>query len=344
MKVVAVQPIANVEVTEFHDGVLHLGGWIVDRTHPLTHVTLRLGARPWAERLPLFDRPDVLAALYPEIAHTVRCGFDVASPVTGLSADPGSRKLEIIAEQDGEARGAVVLGLRDLAAELERFPVPPEVLKRHVGGERDDFLSTGWRIYSDLRRALDPYGGWAAFGRILDWGCGCGRVMRYLLEEVAPERVAGCDIDRGAVDWLGPATRGASIQAIAPDPPTRYPDSSFDLVYGVSIFTHLGERMQHRWLAELRRITSRNGLVAVTVHGPELAPAGLRRRLERRGFADPFSEQASFFAPYAGRGYYRTAFHTPTYVEREWSRYLEVLEYRCRGINAHQDLVIMRKL
>lgn len=343
MRIVTSDPLANIEVAEIRRDSVRLAGWIVHRASPLTHVTLRLNSMPWGGEFPLHQRPDVRKSLCPGVRHTAGSGFDVVVPLERSNWREAVNRLEIVGRRDGENRGSITVGLRDLAGEMERFPVPPQILKLHVGRERDDFLSTGWRIYSDLKSELDRFGGWGAFDRVLDWGCGCGRVLRYLLEDVAAQRVSGCDIDREAIEWLTQVAKGSSFEVIQPGPPTPYPDGHFSIIYGISVFTHLSEEMQDMWLRELSRISTRDGLVAVTVHGPDLAVPRLRRRLKKRGFADIGSDHAAYFAPYAGGEYYRTAYHTPAYVEGHWSGYFDILAYVSRGINSHQDLVVMRR-
>ena len=37
-------------------------------------------------------------------------------------------------------------------------------------------------------------------------------------------------------------------------PPLLFPDCAFDLVFAISVFTHLDEQYQLAWLAELRRV------------------------------------------------------------------------------------------
>ena len=343
MRVVEIQPIANIEVMHIEGERVHMSGWVVHRAHPLSHVTLVVNSRPWANDVPLFDRPDVGRHLYPKLPHTIRSGFKVTLPVDRSQWVEGANKLELIVKSGAKEQGVATIAVRDLAKDAERFPVPSQILKLHVGLKRDDFLATGWRVYSDLKREVGRFGGWATFDRVLDWGCGCGRVLRYLLEDVPAERVFGCDIDREAIEWLARNARESSFEAIQPAPPTPYPEGHFDLIYGVSIFTHLSEEMQDEWLDELARISRPGALVAVTLHGWDLAPRRLRRSLQKRGFAEMGSAQAAYFAPYAGGRYYRTAFHTPAYVESHWSRHFDLLEYRSRAINAHQDLVVMRK-
>ena len=343
MRIIDEQPLANLQLMKVQGSDLQVSGWIVHRDHPLTHAALQIGSGRWRADVALSDRPDVRRNLYPEIEHTARCGFGAVVPWDTSAAAGTTRTLEIMARSGDLERGQVAIELRDLNPEPGRFPVPGELLKQHVGGRRDDFLATGWRIYTDLKRHVGRLGGWPEFDRILDWGCGCGRVLRYLYQEVPPARLFGCDIDRGAIRWISRAAGGASFQRIRRAPPTPYADRQFDLVYGISILTHLTEAMQDRWLDELHRITRPGGVVAVSVHGPELVPTRLRSRLARDGFTDVGSRQAFYFVPYAGLGYYRTAYHTPRYVEEHWSDYFEVLDYVCRGINAHQDLVLMRR-
>jgi SAM-dependent methyltransferase len=52
------------------------------------------------------------------------------------------------------------------------------------------------------------------------------------------------------------------------DPPLPYPDERFDLVYALSVFTHLTESQQRSWSAELHRVTRTCGYVLFTTHGP----------------------------------------------------------------------------
>lgn len=41
--------------------------------------------------------------------------------------------------------------------------------------------------------------------------------------------------------------------------------------------------------------------------------------------------------------FYQTAYHTEEYINREWLNYFELVQYIERGINNHQDAVILRK-
>ena len=51
------------------------------------------------------------------------------------------------------------------------------------------------------------------------------------------------------------------------DSPLAYADDTFDLVYALSVFTHLTEDLCEAWMDELYRIVKPGGAAIVTTHG-----------------------------------------------------------------------------
>ena len=41
--------------------------------------------------------------------------------------------------------------------------------------------------------------------------------------------------------------------------------------------------------------------------------------------------------------FYQSAYHTKDYIRREWSSYFNIINHIERGINTHQDAVILQK-
>jgi len=225
------------------------------------------------------------------------------------------------------------------------LPFPPEKLIHTVAGTRD----TGWfwqggqlgaQAITDLlaRRGVAL----AECARILDFGCGCGRVIRHLRALAPDSELHGTDYNRALVGWCARSLPGVTFFDNQLAPPTRHADAGFDLVYAFSVFTHLTGPLQHAWLAELRRITRPRGLIIITTHGD--------RYLEKLTGADRDTflrgEPVVWSGDDAGKNRC-AAFHPPSYVREHLAPAagLEVLEFVAEGAlgNPHQDAWLLQR-
>jgi len=112
------------------------------------------------------------------------------------------------------------------------FAVPPAELRYRVHGDLDvqSFLETGRQCLDDLRAALASVGrDLGSFHEILDFGCGCGRTLRWFEPWADRARVRGTDIDAEAIDWCRRCLPFASFSVNAGLPPLGFPDGAFDL-------------------------------------------------------------------------------------------------------------------
>jgi|CXWL01.1.fsa_nt_gi SAM-dependent methyltransferase len=167
--------------------------------------------------------------------------------------------------------------------EHPEFTFPDPMLVFEVAGHAslEAFDRSGARhaqmVTSLLRDARLP-----ASPRVLEWGCGPARVLRHLQAALndGGARLHGCDPDPRALAFAREANPAIAFQSIAPTPPTAYESSTFDAIYGISIFTHLGEVRAGAWAAELARLSKATGCVLVTNHGALAAARlnGARRR------------------------------------------------------------------
>ncbi|MEO6363550.1 MAG: UDP-N-acetylglucosamine 2-epimerase, partial [Caldimonas sp.] len=166
---------------------------------------------------------------------------------------------------------------RDFAADLrERFsggdpvPLPPPALRHRVGpnSSRAEFLHVGALCADDLTKVYAGLGRPAQTDlRWLDFGSGCGRVARHLLRPGALERFGlpalaytGVDVDRRQIAWAARHLPGR-FEVIPAAPPTGLAGEAFDVVFTISVFTHLDEAAQNGWLAELSRLLRPGGLL-----------------------------------------------------------------------------------
>ena len=175
-----------------------------------------------------------------------------------------------------------LLGMKRPAVAADGLPLPPAALMRRVAGTADVawFLEGGRRAVASLlphaRMAAGPV-------RVLDFGCGCGRVARHW-GSVPGVTLVGVDTELLSVLWcrrrlgLGHYHRNGLTARL------RFPDASFDFVYALSVFTHLDVPLQVRWLRELARVLKPGGSLALSLHGSEsvkTVPADLQRAFER---------------------------------------------------------------
>ena len=178
----------------------------------------------------------------------------------------------------------------------------------------------------------------AAMDAILDFGCGCGRVIRHW-RKLARPRVAGCDYNPLLVEWCAANLPFAEFRLNRLAPPLPYEDDSFDLLYTISIFTHLDEPLQRRWADELRRVVRPGGLVIVTVSGRDrvlehLGPEA-RERFDRGEMVVWRSELAGMNAC--------TVYHPERYIREELAHGFELVAHVPLGApDVRQDAVLLR--
>lgn len=103
---------------------------------------------------------------------------------------------------------------------------------------------------------------------ILDWGCGPARIVRHLPELLDKScSIYATDYNPKTIAWNRKALTGINFNLNSTNPPLPYVDSSFDIVYGLSIFTHLDEDLHYEWFNELTRITKKDGILFLTLQG-----------------------------------------------------------------------------
>jgi SAM-dependent methyltransferase len=217
---------------------------------------------------------------------------------------------------------------------------PPSNLRARVHGDE------GLQQFNNIGRLLS-YNLFSAFfalaenergNRVLDFGCGCGRVLSYLSKLFSNNHFYGSDIDREAIAWcqdnLSDICDFTTNDAL---PPLHFDSSFFDFIYSISVFTHLPEDMQFRWLEELKRVTKKGGYLLITTHGETLAPQEVQQDLKDRGF-----HYGTGVGTDGLPDFYQTSFHTEQYIRRHWGSYFEIVKFMKKGIHNHQDLVICR--
>ena len=223
--------------------------------------------------------------------------------------------------------------------------LPPASLRYRVHGspDIDSFLEAGKKCSQDIEAALAKIGkNLGSFQHILDFGCGCGRTLMCFANHSRSLHFYGTDIDADAVSWCRNSLDFARFGVNKPLPPLEYPSEMFDLIYAISVFTHINEDYQYRWLSELERIAKPKGIVLLTVHGRhcwENLPYEDVAKIERAGFIFIVSNTWKGIFP----EWYQVAYHTKEYVLDRYVEYFNILDYIPRGLHDLQDMVILQK-
>src|SRR5262245_2412839 len=102
--------------------------------------------------------------------------------------------------------------------------------------------------------------------RALDFGCGCGRLTRYL--NLSNHYITvGSDVNPDHVAWCSRHLSNVVALHNDPIPPLSLPEGSIDFAYSLSVFSHLPEHAAAMWLRELARVIAPGGVLVFTTHG-----------------------------------------------------------------------------
>lgn len=237
-----------------------------------------------------------------------------------------------------------------------RFPLPSFDNVRRVSGPSTNdlrYLVSGSTTFRQLNSITMRYfhRKVTEFSNIVDWGVGCARVIRHFWE-MAPDTLAaadqgnsiiGYDIDKVNIDWCRQHMNGhGEYELLDRDGGFPLPDGSVDLLYGISVMTHLSEYHGHKWLEEIRRVVRPGGAIILTTHGEACVYTWPHH------LALPFIEEFGFFDGIpdgalgnAHRGYYRATYHSRGYLKKYWAKYFDILDV-IPATNAFvQDFVVL---
>jgi SAM-dependent methyltransferase len=199
------------------------------------------------------------------------------------------------------------------------IPIPPvDLTARLRHGPRTEerragYLDRGALALEAIERLLPAGWEWAG-KRVLDFGCGAGRVIRHLIPPAPGCELWGSDIDPRCIEWdrrhLGPA----SFVLNGERPPLPFDDGGFDLIYAVSVFTHISD-LWASWLLEMHRVLAPGGLLVATFMGE-----GMCEPIS----GEPFDEERIGMNVYeAGQDWSRggpMVLHSPWWIEEHWGR------------------------
>jgi 2-polyprenyl-3-methyl-5-hydroxy-6-metoxy-1,4-benzoquinol methylase len=104
---------------------------------------------------------------------------------------------------------------------------------------------------------------------ILDYGCGWGRLIRLLYKYVSFENIYGMDPWDESIRVCNQHGVKGNLR-ISEYVPLSLPfERQFDLIFALSVFTHLSEKTTHTVLTTLRKYISPEGILVITIRPKE---------------------------------------------------------------------------
>jgi SAM-dependent methyltransferase len=105
--------------------------------------------------------------------------------------------------------------------------------------------------------------------RVLDFACGYGRLLRFLIHGVAPERIWAAEIQGEAVEYVVDRFDVHGLRSTAV-PEAFCPEQRFDVIWVASLFSHLPDGLFQRWLNQLAGLLDPGGILCFSVHDEAL--------------------------------------------------------------------------
>ena len=186
-------------------------------------------------------------------------------------------------------------------------------LVEHLEGDRDralfQYFQSGASIADSMIQVLRwRFGAPGRVGKLLDFASGYGRITRFLVREIPPERVWVADIYADGVRFQEERLGVHGIVSTL-RPEDFSCGERFDAILVTSLFTHLPEERFLAWLRALLGLLEPGGMLAFSVHSPEVLPPGVEMPAE--GF---------FFHEISESGSLDTSDYGSTWVTDEFVR------------------------
>jgi SAM-dependent methyltransferase len=251
------------------------------------------------------------------------------------------------------------------------YPEPPTHLMYRVVGQEATprgFLEGGLVDWRRMHLCLTEGGfEFERGGRVLDFGCGCGRILRFFARYASTCKFSGADVDEGAVDWCRQIFDFATFERLLHRPPSPFPSGHFDAVYAFSVFSHLPETLHRAWLEELFRITRPGAVVVLTIQGRRVidkmiargSPSDIPSSAELRRDLPRILKDGLAFYPFRkltlqnernqqhfdewDLEQYGSTFILPHYVHDRWTDLFDVVSLHLAP-DDWQDYVVLRRL
>ena len=175
------------------------------------------------------------------------------------------------------------------------YMASPEIQRAWTGSDGITLLRQSVTFVRAVRSSYEALTGNSMSGaRILDYGCGYGRLLRLMMYYAENDQLVGCDPWDESIRICVEDGFKCKLDVTDYLPESLpYPAESFDFIYAFSVFTHTSVRATKTALAALRKVIAKDGILAITIRPAEYwdmdqnftkQAAALKKKHRKEGF------------------------------------------------------------
>jgi SAM-dependent methyltransferase len=102
---------------------------------------------------------------------------------------------------------------------------------------------------------------------IAEWGCGPMRVLRHMPALFPDSEIIGLDYNPQTIEWCKREFTTIRFLLNQLSPPLPLKDGGADVIYNISVFTHLSEPLHYAYVSDLVRCLAPGGILISTFQG-----------------------------------------------------------------------------
>jgi SAM-dependent methyltransferase len=228
---------------------------------------------------------------------------------------------------------------------LKKYPdieLPPDyILFESFKMDYEKYFIGGKESAAWLKKQIQPY----LIGeslKILDWGCGPARLLRHLPALFENKsQFFGVDYNENTIKWCQKSIKDVTFFKNNLNPPLTFEPDFLDVIYGISVFTHLSKQNHIDWFTELSRVLQKKGVLLLTTHGNIFR---LRMTSQERAQFDR-GELVVRANVIEGHRVF-TTFHPPVFMRNLFETTCEILLHepgQAESWGLNQDVWVLRK-
>jgi len=185
-------------------------------------------------------------------------------------------------------------------------------------------------VYSDLKKFYESLTKKSFLdAKILDFGCGTGRILKLFLENHPTSNLFGVDPNKVVIQVAKSNCPGAHI-VTSERIPEKFPlREQFDFIYSYSVFTHISEKIHLKCLEAFSKILKPEGLCLITIRPRKYLTRKFRDNEKLKNFLERFDKNEFVFVQ-THEGPHLMDFgeccYSNKYIMKNWREYFKIID------------------